>query len=77
VVIVDGDLRVGESRMARIQEWVAGEYILASESGPSKFQVSAAAGLACWQPSDTPAKILQRADAAMYEHKARMKAVRK
>jgi len=35
--------------------------------------VSAACGVASWQAGDTPATILQRADAAMYEQKGRMK----
>ncbi len=73
IVLVDEDAREGEGRVERIRQWVAGEYSVTTESGPCKVQVAAAIGFASWQPGDTPTKILQRADAAMYEHKAQVK----
>jgi diguanylate cyclase (GGDEF)-like protein len=73
IVLVDEDFREGETSVERIEQWVAGEYSVTTESGPRKVQVAAAIGFVSWQPGDTPTKILQRADAAMYEHKARMK----
>jgi diguanylate cyclase len=73
IVLVDGGFRDAVTRVERIQRWVDGEYILTTESGPLKVQVSAASGVASWQAGDTLTTILQRADAAMYEHKGRMK----
>lgn len=73
IVLVDEDFQEGKKAAERVEQWVAGEYSITTESGPRKVQVDAAIGFASWQPGDTPAKILQRADAAMYEHKARMK----
>jgi diguanylate cyclase (GGDEF)-like protein len=73
IVMVDGDFRDALTRAERIGKWVDGEYTLTTESGVRKVQVSAACGVASWQAGDTPATILQRADAAMYEHKGRMK----
>ncbi len=76
IVLVDGGFRDAVTRVERIQRWVDGEYILTTESGPLKVHVSAASGVASWQAGDTLTTILQRADAAMYEHKARMKRTR-
>jgi diguanylate cyclase (GGDEF)-like protein len=73
VVIIDGDFREAVTRVARIEKWVDGEYIVTTESGPRKVKVSAASGVTAWQPGDTPTTVLQRADAAMYEHKRRIK----
>jgi diguanylate cyclase (GGDEF)-like protein len=76
IVVVDGDSCNAVTRVERIQKWVDGEYIVTTEAGPCKVHVSAASGVASWQAGDTPTTILQRADAAMYEHKVRMKAGR-
>jgi diguanylate cyclase (GGDEF)-like protein len=73
IVLIDGDFREAVTRVARIEKWVDGEYIVTTESGPRKVKVSAASGVTAWQPGDTPTTILQRADAAMYEHKRRIK----
>ncbi len=74
IVLVDADFRDAATRVKRIEKWVDGEYLVTTGSGQRKIQVSAASGVASWQAGDTPTTILQRADAAMYEHKARMKA---
>jgi diguanylate cyclase (GGDEF)-like protein len=73
VVLADGDFLEGKTRVERIEKWVTGEFSVTTESGPRKVHVSAAAGVASWQPNDTPTTILRRADAAMYEDKARLK----
>ncbi len=76
IVLVDGDFRDARTRTERIEKWVDGEYTVTTQSGVRKVQVSAACGVASWQAGDTPAAILQRADAAMYEHKERLKHLR-
>ena len=73
VVLLDADFQAAVSKVERIQKWVDGEYIVTTESGPRKVKVGAASGVASWQSGDTSTTILQRADAAMYAHKARMK----
>lgn len=75
IVLVDADFLTATSKVERIQKWVDGEYIVNTQSGPRKVHIGAASGVASWQPSDTATTILQRADAAMYEHKVRMKVV--
>ncbi len=77
IVLQDGDFRDIKSGTQRIERWVAGEYSITTETGPRKIRVTAAAGVTSWQPNDTPTSILQRADAAMYAHKARLKAAPK
>jgi diguanylate cyclase (GGDEF)-like protein len=77
IVLQDGDFRDVKHGGERIERWVTGEYSVKTESGHRKVQISAATGIAAWQPNDTPTTVLQRADAAMYEHKARIKAAHK
>lgn len=73
IVLVEGDFHEAVMRAERIGKWVDGEYTLTTDSGVRKVQVSAACGVASWQSGDTPAMMLQRADEAMYQHKAAMK----
>jgi len=73
LVLVDGDFPEAVTRTERIKKWVDGKYVLTTESGIRKVQVSAASGVATWQAGDTARTILQRADAAMYQNKERMK----
>ena len=73
IVLVDGDVREGQNRIEQIARWIDGEYSVATEEGRRKVHVAAAVGYASWQLGDTATKIPQRADAAMYEHKSRMK----
>jgi diguanylate cyclase (GGDEF)-like protein len=77
VILVDGHFRDALTRAERIEKWVDGEYLVTTASGQRKVQISAASGVASWQTGDTATTILQRADAAMYEHKVRTKAGRK
>lgn len=77
VILVDGHFRDAVIRAERIEKWVDGECLVTTGSGERKVQVSAASGVASWQAGDTSTTILQRADAAMYEHKALIKAGRK
>ena len=78
------DSRPTDVLLERIERWVAGEYSPSaagalpaakstSATKSNRVKVSCAAGVATWQPGDTLAAILHRADAAMYERKARMK----
>ncbi len=73
IVLVDADFRGAVNKVERIQKWVDGEYIVNTECGPRKIQIGAASGVASWQPGDSATTILQRADAAMYQHKRRMR----
>ncbi len=73
IVMIDGDSRQAEMLVDRIEKWVTGDYVLTATAVPQKVKITAAAGVASWQPGDTVTDILSRADAAMYERKSRMK----
>jgi diguanylate cyclase (GGDEF)-like protein len=84
LVLVDDvmvDSPATDSLLARMDQWVAGEYSpFAAGATPgggaakgAKVKVSCAHGVAMWKPGDTLAEVLQQADAAMYRRKARMK----
>ena len=69
VVLVDGDLAVAGARRERIQRWVNGRYKVNANPDAPKVNVSAAAGVAQWNPGESMQDVLSRADAAMYEDK--------
>jgi len=75
IVLVDADFRSATGKVERIHKWVDGEYMVDTQAGPRKIHIGAASGVASWQSGDTATTILQRADAALYEHKGRMNVV--
>lgn len=74
LAILDCDELQAEKCMARIKQWVFGNYTLHVGERQHKAVVSAAMGLARWRPALTAAQLLQLADLAMYRHKAESKA---
>ena len=69
LILVDGEARETESRTRRIEEWVNGEYTFSSGNQQHKVNISAATGVAMWNPGEDLSQVVQRADAAMYQHK--------
>jgi len=69
IVLVDGDLAVAGARRERIQRWVNGRYKVNANPDAPKVTVTAAAGVAQWNPGESMQDVLSRADAAMYEDK--------
>ena len=70
IALIDGTLQDAELRGKRIKEWVNGDYTVEGH----RVEVKAAAGIATWRDGDVVASIIQRADEAMYQHKAEMSA---
>jgi len=70
IALLDCGLVVAESLIARIRDWVFGEYTVHSGSDASRVKVSASVGLAAWVPGEKVAQTIQRADSAMYREKA-------
>jgi len=70
--VVDDNLQGAQVLIARIKKWVTGEYTLASPQ-TANVKVTAAIGVASWQPGDTVADVFRKADAVMYAEKALMK----
>jgi diguanylate cyclase len=77
VVVVDGDSQKAKACLARIEQWVSGEYTLTTADGPKKIKLAVAAGIATWKPGESITDVLRNADAAMYAEKSRMKSVQR
>jgi PleD family two-component response regulator len=76
-VVLDGTLPDAQARVQRIQEWVLGSYTVQKASEESKIDMSAAVGLAEWQPGENFKELVARADALMYQEKKRLAKERK
>ena len=76
IVLVDEDLGVAAARRERIQRWVNGRYRVNANPNVPKVTVTAAAGIAQWNPGESMQDVLSRADASMYEDKRSSKAAR-
>jgi len=72
IVVLDGALAEAQARVQRIQEWVLGSYTVQKDSEESKIDMTAAVGLAEWQPGETFKEVTARADALMYQEKKRL-----
>lgn len=69
------DCAAGEvpSRIDPVRKWVDGEYTIPTGGETRKVQVRASVGVASWTPGDSLSELVARADAAMYQEKARGK----
>jgi PleD family two-component response regulator len=70
VVLLDGKLAESSDYAERVRKWVFGDYTVGSRGDPRKVRVDAALGLTEWQPGETLAALLGRADKLMYRQKA-------
>ena len=70
VVLLDGKLAESSDYAERVRKWVFGDYTVGSRGDPRKVRVAAALGLTEWQPGETLAALLGRADKLMYRQKA-------
>jgi diguanylate cyclase (GGDEF)-like protein len=77
IVVLDGTLPEAQARVQRMQEWVLGSYTVQKASEESKIDMTAAVGLAEWQPGETLKEVVARADALMYQEKKRFAQERK
>ncbi len=69
IVLVDGDIEEAKARLDRIEKWVHGEYTLTVGTQRFLTKVTAAAGVAEWQPGVSATDLISRADHAMYQNK--------
>jgi diguanylate cyclase len=77
VVILDCDLAKAKSQIARLEEWVFGEYTIGDGEVRRKVKVSAAVGIAAAAAGEPPNAVMARADAAMYRDKGDLVGVRR
>ena len=74
LVILDCDLAGAKCQEERMRKWVLGEYDAKDGSGKDvKVEMDASLGLVQWEKSETMAKLVQRADTAMYAEKRQSK----
>jgi diguanylate cyclase (GGDEF)-like protein len=73
IIVVCGDATGAQAQIERMQKWVFGDYTIrpGKGTGEVKVNVSAAVGLAEWQPGETEKSLIERADTAMYAQKGR------
>ncbi|MBI4877594.1 MAG: diguanylate cyclase [Acidobacteria bacterium] len=69
IAVVDCGLEAARTRIERLREWVFGDYTIEVGGTAIQTRVRAAVGLAAWNPGETLAALLARADEAMYEDK--------
>ena len=70
VLLLDCGEQEAGTQMDRLRKWVFGTYSVEGPAGPMKLKVDASIGLAEFRPGETLKKLLERADAAMYQDKA-------
>ena len=73
VVVMDCTMAEASQRIERLHKWAAGDYTVRCTTGNHKISLSAAIGVAQWQPGDTMQVVLGQADRAMYRRKAEMR----
>jgi diguanylate cyclase (GGDEF)-like protein len=71
LVIVDCAAEEVHDRIEPVRKWVYGDYSIQVEGKTHKVSVHASVGVASWRPGEAAEELIARADAAMYEEKAR------
>lgn len=71
LVIVDCGPGEVQDRIDPVRKWVYGDYTIQAEGKTHRVTVQASVGVASWRPGETAEELIARADAAMYEEKAR------
>ena len=69
VVLLDCAQAEANDYAGRVQKWVFGDYTVGGPGEQRKVYVDAAVGVAEWQPGETLAELLGRADQLMYRQK--------
>ena len=71
ILLFDSGLEEAEAQTERLRKWVCGNYDVPGKTGPLKLRVDASIGLAAHVSGEKMNDLVGRADAAMYEQKAR------
>lgn len=77
LVIVDCATDEVHARIDPIRKWVCGDYTIEVGGQKRKVNVNASIGVASWRSGETAAELVSRADAAMYQEKAKKRMVTK
>jgi diguanylate cyclase (GGDEF)-like protein len=71
ILVFDSGLEEAEAQTERLRKWVCGNYDVPGKTGTLKLRVDASMGLAAYAAGEEMNALVGRADAAMYEQKAR------
>jgi diguanylate cyclase (GGDEF)-like protein len=71
ILLFDSDLEEAARQTERLRKWVCGNYSVTGKNGTLKLRVDASIGLAAHAAGEGMNELVGRADAAMYEEKAR------
>jgi diguanylate cyclase (GGDEF)-like protein len=71
LVIVDCSATDLPDHIEPVRKWVYGDYKIQIDRETHHVKIHASVGTASWQPGETAAELIARADAAMYQEKAR------
>jgi diguanylate cyclase (GGDEF)-like protein len=71
ILLFDSALEEAEAQTERLRKWVCGNYSVPGKTATLKLRVDASIGLAAHAAGEGMNEIVGRADAAMYEQKAR------
>lgn len=69
VVVLDRAFADASEQINRLRKWICGEYTVNAKSGSMKLRLDASIGLAEHLPQESIETLMERADAAMYQHK--------
>ncbi len=73
LVIVDCSAEETRDRIEPARKWVDGEYKIQTGGEVRKVTIHASLGVASWRSGEPMSELISRADAAMYQEKARRK----
>jgi diguanylate cyclase (GGDEF)-like protein len=71
ILLLDSGHEEAEAQTERLRKWVCGNYSVPGKNGALKLRVDASIGLAAHIAGEEMNELVGRADAAMYEQKAR------
>lgn len=71
VILLDSPLLEATAQIERLSKWVCGDYTVRGSAGAMKLGLNVSIGLAEHLPQETMTSLMGRADAAMYDRKAR------
>ena len=71
ILLFDSGLEETEAQTERLRKWVCGNYSVPGKTGTLKLRLDASIGLAAHAAGEGMNELVGRADAAMYEQKAR------
>lgn len=69
LVVVDGASGDAQAHFSRVASWVAGSYTVDGPQGTLKVHIDVSIGVSEWRPGLSSAKLVEEADARMYERK--------